>query len=137
MTVTDSTAKAVSAAQTTAAASSTSGSESNGTDFLTLLVAELQNQDPLEPLGPSEFMSQLAQLQSVTQLSSLNDKMTLLTSQQDMAGPLALLGRRVSWTDSLGQTRAGLVTGLKRDGDSMRLVVGGEEVGWRDVQQVG
>ncbi len=37
-------------------------------DFLTLLVAQLQNQDPLNPDDPTEFTAQLAQFSSLEQL---------------------------------------------------------------------
>lgn len=41
--------------------------------FLELLVAQLQNQDPLSPLAPDAFAAQLAQFSSVEQLTKLND----------------------------------------------------------------
>ena len=56
---------ATSTAQTTAAsgsANSGSSTEIMGKqDFLTLLVAQLKNQDPLNPDNPTEFTAQLAQ----------------------------------------------------------------------------
>lgn len=42
-------------------------------DFLNLLVVQLQNQDPLEPLQDTEFIAQLAQFSSVEQLKNIND----------------------------------------------------------------
>ena len=44
-------------------------------DFLTLLVAQLENQNPLDPTDTSEFTDQLAQYTQVEQLINLNDKM--------------------------------------------------------------
>lgn len=40
-------------------------------DFLRLLVAQLSNQDPLEPQDPSEFVAQLSQLTSLEQLITI------------------------------------------------------------------
>ena len=51
-------------------------------DFLTLLVAQLQNQDPLDPDDASEFTSQLAEFSSLEQLQNLNDSMGELSSAQ-------------------------------------------------------
>src|ERR1700761_2111988 len=61
---------------------SNSGSASNGAasdpsditsdDFLTLLVSELQNQDPTQPTDPNQYITQLAQVNSLEQLVSIN-----------------------------------------------------------------
>jgi flagellar basal-body rod modification protein FlgD len=41
-------------------------------DFLTLLVSELQNQDPTQPTDPDQYITQLAQVNSLQQLVSIN-----------------------------------------------------------------
>ncbi|TWI64576.1 flagellar basal-body rod modification protein FlgD [Pseudoduganella lurida] len=65
---------------------STSGSSDISADqdkFMTLLLAQLQNQDPLNPLDNAQVTSQLAQLNTVTGINKLND--TLETLKTDMA----------------------------------------------------
>lgn len=52
-------------------------------DFLTLLVAQLKHQDPLNPLESSEFSSQLAQYSSLEQLMNINDTLEIIKSSQD------------------------------------------------------
>lgn len=52
-------------------------------DFLTLLVTQLQNQDPLKPMDPTEFTSQLAQFSSLEQLNNINENLEALHSIQD------------------------------------------------------
>jgi flagellar basal-body rod modification protein FlgD len=53
--------------------------------FLKLLIAQMQNQDPLNPMDGMQFASQLAQFSSVEQLQQLNGKMTdEATSQTSM-----------------------------------------------------
>lgn len=53
------------------------GANSLGKDaFLQLLVTQLQNQDPLQPMDNTEFVAQLAQFSSVEQLTSVNDQLT-------------------------------------------------------------
>ncbi|PIE58459.1 MAG: flagellar hook capping protein [Desulfobulbus propionicus] len=86
--------------------SSTSTAQAHGTstntlgqeDFLTLLVAQLQNQDPLNPADATEFTSQLAQYSELEQLFNLNDSMDGLAAAQNNAqriSALSLIGKEV------------------------------------------
>ena len=50
------------------------------TEFLKLLVAQLQNQDPLSPLKNEEFVAQLATFSSLEQLISINEGVTKLST---------------------------------------------------------
>jgi flagellar basal-body rod modification protein FlgD len=71
-------------------------------DFLTLLLTQLRNQDPLSPLQPHEFAAQLAGFTSVEQLAQLNSGLAAQTQSIDLATVLSqaafsasLIGRNV------------------------------------------
>ena len=49
-------------------------------EFLTLLVAQLQNQDPMNPTDPTQFVSQLAQFSTVEQLTQSNSTLNNISS---------------------------------------------------------
>jgi flagellar basal-body rod modification protein FlgD len=51
-------------------------SELNKDTFLKLLVTQMQNQDPLNPMEDREFISQMAQFSSLEQMQQLNTSMT-------------------------------------------------------------
>ena len=73
-------------------------------DFLTLLVAQLQNQDPLNPDDPTEFTAQLAQFSQLEQLFNLNDSMkNLVTSNanSDKFATLQTIGKNVVFQGKL------------------------------------
>ena len=53
-------------------------------EFLQLLVAQMRNQDPINPLDSKEFAAQLAQFNSVEQLISVNSGLSTLQGSQDM-----------------------------------------------------
>jgi flagellar basal-body rod modification protein FlgD len=56
-----------------ASANATLASEGlNPDDFMTLLVAEIQNQDPTQPMDPTTFMSQLVDLNQLEQVTQIN-----------------------------------------------------------------
>jgi flagellar basal-body rod modification protein FlgD len=54
-------------------------------DFLTMFVAQLKNQDPLNPMEGQEFAAQLAQFSSLEQLFNVNETLQLLKTTQDEA----------------------------------------------------
>jgi len=67
--------------------------------FLNLLVAQVSNQDPLEPMESSQFVSQLAQLTQVEQSVQVNSQMEALRRQLSLNAALsetALIGREVT-----------------------------------------
>jgi flagellar basal-body rod modification protein FlgD len=66
--------------QTTQAASATAeSSEAIGKDeFLKLLVSQLQNQDPMNPISNEQFITQLATFSSLEQLISINQAVNQL-----------------------------------------------------------
>ena len=49
-------------------------------DFLQMLIAQLQNQDPLNPLSGTDFAAQLAQFSSLDQLTKINTQLSSLAS---------------------------------------------------------
>jgi flagellar basal-body rod modification protein FlgD len=89
----------ISGSSSTGQLSAITGSSSLGKeDFLTLLVAQLQNQDPLNPSDPTEFTAQLAQYSSLEQLMSVNENIENLAStsqNQQQLSALGLIGREV------------------------------------------
>jgi len=68
------TPKASTTPTTTATNTSSAANPSDITsnDFLTLLVSELKNQDPTQPTDPNQYITQLAQVNSLEQLISIN-----------------------------------------------------------------
>lgn len=66
--------------------------------FLKLLVTQLKNQDPLNPMDSAETTSQMAQINMVTQLSQLNDSLGSLLSgfsAQQTLQAAAIIGKSV------------------------------------------
>ncbi|MER1966517.1 flagellar hook capping FlgD N-terminal domain-containing protein [Castellaniella sp. GW247-6E4] len=66
--------------------------------FLTLLVTQLQNQDPLNPMDNAQVTSQIAQLSTVNGIQQLNNTLLAVSGQMDMSQSLqaaALIGKQV------------------------------------------
>lgn len=92
---------------TTAAQSSNIGIQ----DFLKILTAQLNNQDPLKPVDNQEFVAQIAQFATLEQSRQLNVKIDQLLSLQSSTQSVGLLGKRVD-IDQGGSIVSGTVTAL-------------------------
>jgi flagellar basal-body rod modification protein FlgD len=112
--------------------------------FMELLVAQLQNQDPLEPASNEEFVGQLANFSSLEQLENLNDNimtMVLINQSNALLGQMtegsALIGQSVNWLDQeTGVSGTGLVDSVKIKDGMAFLNVGGQDVALIDVTEV-
>jgi flagellar basal-body rod modification protein FlgD len=99
--------------------SATSGTGSvglGGTDFLTLMLAQLKNQDPTSPIDSNAFLSQLAELSTVQGINQLNTSFSGLSSSLTSSQALqasSLLGHQALVSSSTATTTAAgsVVTG--------------------------
>ncbi|MCO5413783.1 MULTISPECIES: flagellar hook assembly protein FlgD [Ralstonia] len=87
---------------TTGASSTTSGNQlaiTSGNDlqntFMQLLVAQLKNQDPLNPMDNSQMTSQLAQINTVNGIQQLNTTMSSMLTQNATTQASSMIGRTV------------------------------------------
>jgi len=137
MTVPVSGASAVASSGSSAGAMGTALKSTNlGSDqFLRLLITQLQNQDPLSPLSNEDFLSQLAQFQSLeeTMETAVNTKNLLLGQQ--LAAASNLIGKSVVAVQD-GEQVAGCVDKVVITNGEVRLVVGGVEVSLSEISEV-
>ncbi len=112
--------------------------------FLTLLVTQLQNQDPLAPMDSTNFTSQLAQFSSLEQLTSINEGLEALTASQNSlqnAYLANLIGKEVGYegtaANGAATTLYGKVTGVSYDSDGTYFIVDGtKKVGLGDISVI-
>jgi flagellar basal-body rod modification protein FlgD len=86
-----------------------------GTNFLTLMLAQLKNQDPTSPVDSNTFLTQLAQLSEVQGITQLNTSFSTLSNALSPSQALqasSLLGHKVLAASSTANLTAnGTVTG--------------------------
>ncbi len=68
--------------------------------FLTLLVTQLQNQNPIEPVKQENFIAQLAQFSTVESLEKLNTSFDDILRTQEVLGGFDLVGKTVRYLPS-------------------------------------
>lgn len=122
--------------QTTA--TSTSATKSTSKDqFLKLFLAQLQNQNPLEPMQDRDFLMQLAQFTQVENVEEMTHTLqklqTLVTSTQ----ATALLGKQVlALQEGEAVPVEGKVSAIRFTADGVWLLVDGKMVNVENVVQV-
>ncbi|KAA3648398.1 MAG: hypothetical protein DWQ07_05225 [Chloroflexi bacterium] len=77
--------------QNSTTASSSSLTETQSSDFMMMLLAQLRHQNPLEPLNDQEMMAQFTQLNSLTELQKINSTLGELGEMINASGPSELL----------------------------------------------
>lgn len=92
--------------------------------FLQLLVLELQNQDPLQPMDNREMVTQLAQFTSLEQMQNLNDSFEILSGNVDQLNFISansLVGHDVVAINEAGELVEGTVNGVQLNGSIVLL----------------
>lgn len=77
--------------------------------FMKLIIEQLKNQDPMDPLKSQEFTSQLAQINSLEQLISLNQTLASYMRGGQLGEATALIGHFVEGIDASGAPVTGVV----------------------------
>jgi len=117
--------------------SSTGSSDQVNKDmFLKLMVAQLKNQDPMNPTDSSQFLAQTAQFTSLEKLDSVAQQTGQALTAQMAFGASGLVGRSVTYTDADGAEAAGKVDSVRFTSTGPVLGVGGAEVALASVVKV-
>lgn len=112
------------------------GQQALGQDeFLELLITQLTNQDPLEPVKDTEFIAQMASFSALEQQNALNQTMTDYVNFQKQNTVQMYLGNEVTVNTETGPV-VGLVEAVKTSGDSAKLVINGFEYDASFVEKV-
>jgi flagellar basal-body rod modification protein FlgD len=109
-------------------------------NFLKLLVTQLKNQSPLDPVDNNQMTAQLAQLSQLSQIEQLNTKFSDVVAASQKSYANSLIGRQITFTvtDASGNSQlyGGTVGGVITQGDDIKLQVGDYAVGLSDVLAV-
>ncbi len=93
--------------------------------FLTLLIAQMKHQDPMEPMKSSDYVAQLATFSQVEKSVQTNEKLSALMVSQNLSLAESLIGRTV--VDSLTSVGGTVVAAKAVDNGVMVLLDSGQE----------
>ncbi|HUT02235.1 MAG TPA: flagellar hook capping FlgD N-terminal domain-containing protein [Phycisphaerae bacterium] len=108
-----------------------------GADYMKLLVTQLQNQNPLEPMDNNEMASQLAQLSSLDQLENMNRTFQEVLASQQRLQATALIGKQVAYLpEGATDVVTGRVEAVSVLDTGVRLTVGDSTIDLNAVQSI-
>jgi len=131
MTITSLASPSPSTALTSASADTTASPSStlNQNDFLKLLVAQMQYQDPMNPQSNTDMAAQMAQFTALQQASQSSSSLAMMQAN-------GLIGSTVQLQVDTNHTTSGIVTGVVMNNGSPEVTVGGTNYNLSQVNSV-
>jgi len=132
------------AQQNAATTSQSSGSynELDIDDFLKLLISELQNQDPLDPMDNSEMVQQIGQIREIGATDELTKTLSSLSSSQELVTASSLIGKSVEGLAEDASAVDGIVdritveTSDENDTRTVKVHVGGKTMDIKNIREI-
>lgn len=124
---------------------SSSGSSNGGANsldtidtsqFLKMMLAELQNQDPLNPMQNSQIMQELGQMQQITASNKLTTTLDGMALGQSLSNATTLIGKQIDGIDDSGNPASGVVSKVTVADSVAKLHVGAQIVSLTNVQDI-
>ena len=93
-------------------------------DFLRLMIAELQNQDPLSPSDNKDMLNQINAMRQIVSSDKLSNSIEAIMLGQSVATASNLLGKTVKGTNQLGVETTGVVDRVVFEEGTPKVYVG-------------
>ncbi len=104
-------------------------------NFMQLLLTQMTNQNPMEPMNDSEMMNQMVELNTLQELQTMKLTMDQMASYNQTSYAASLVGKVVS-AENNGQTTSGKVTGVTVDGSKINVQIGDTTVPLGTIKEI-
>lgn len=105
-------------------------------EFLKLLTAQLQYQNPLSPQESNDYMNQMTQFGVLEQLQNLNTKLQTFFETEQQFQTISMLGKEVTVGNNGDTTITGVVESVKFTEKGPKVIVKGQEFFLNQVQEI-
>lgn len=96
-------------------------------EFLKILMAQLKNQDPLNPMEDKEFIAQMAQFSTLEQTTNMTNMMEKFINSQTQSDSILkyseMIGKQIEWEKSDQSVEEGIVKSIKQSESGILLVL--------------
>ena len=105
-------------------------------DFLKMLITELKNQDPTQPVSNSELLQQLSQMQALQSNVELKSTLDDFASNEQIASGASFLGKVVSGTDANSNQVSGVADQIFMQNGTLMIGIGSSAISVANVTGV-
>jgi flagellar basal-body rod modification protein FlgD len=105
-------------------------------DFIKLMITEMQNQDPLNPMDNTQLLQQMSQMQSINSTTKLTSTLDAVLLGQNLANAGALIGKTINGLSADGEDVTGKVDQATLVGNVPYLNVGDKSVPIKNVRYI-
>ena len=105
--------------------------------FLNLLVAQLSNQDPLDPMDNQDFIAQMATFSQLEQMTNLNSSFTDFMQGQALSQYASIVGKEVVAVDpDTGEEISGTAESVSFDSETAQVSIDGTKIDISNIQEI-
>jgi len=104
--------------------------------FLTLMITELQNQDPLNPMENNDILQQIGQMREIAASSQLADTLDAVLLGQSLNSATTMIGKHINALSDSGEAINGVVDKVSMTNGEPRLHVGSLSTRLTNVKEV-
>ena len=121
---------------TSTAADSDAFANMTTSDFIKLMVTELQNQDPTSPMDNSQILQEVSQISAISSNNKLSSTLTSMQLQQDMTSGSVLLNQTITGLNASGTSITGKVDKVSVADSKVQLHIGNDTVDLTNVSEI-
>jgi len=105
-------------------------------DFLKLMITELQNQDPLNPLDNAQILQQVSQISNIDATTKLSGTLDSVLLGQSVASASALIGKSVGGLTDAGDQVSGIVDRVSIEDGQANVHIGAQKVRLSNLEEI-
>jgi len=112
-------------------------------EFLKLMITELTNQDPLNPMDNAQLVEQIGQIRNISATTKLSDTLDSVLTGQSLTTASSLIGKSVTALNEKNENVAGVVDRVSVEVDendnskrTFRVHIGDDRVDLKNVREI-
>ena len=109
----------------------------NSQDFLNMMITELQNQDPMQPMSNAELLQQVSQIRAIQSNDQLSTTLQSVLLGQNVATANLMINQTVTGLSDAGKTVTGQVDSVSIAKGVATLHIGGDTMSLGNVTGIG